>query len=70
MNPGSFRKVMRYGHLLASAILGTYLYSPWSSDPVFSFVTLYIVFPAMAISGIAMWQQPKLLKALKRGNAV
>ena len=59
------RRILRGGHIVASGLLGTYLYSPWSSDPVFSAIVLFIAFPAMAVSGLWMWNQGRINRWLK-----
>jgi len=46
-------------------MIGIYLYSPWSADPIFSAVVLYGVFPAMAASGLWMWNQGLINRWLK-----
>ena len=66
MSPMAFRRIIRWFHILTSAVVGTYLYSPFSSDPTFAFITLYVVFPLMGLSGIAMWQQAKVLRLFSR----
>ncbi len=65
MTPMTFRRTLRWSHLATSAIIGTYLYSPWSTDPTFTAVTLYAVFPLMALTGVAMWQQARLARWLR-----
>lgn len=61
----TLRRTLRWVHIATAAIIGTYLYSPWSADPAFAAVTLYAVFPLMALSGVAMWQQARLARWLK-----
>ena len=51
------RQVLRWFHIFGGIILGTYLYSPWSADPVFTAITLFVVTPGLAISGLLMWKQ-------------
>jgi hypothetical protein len=68
MSNKQFRIFVRWAHIIEAAIIGTYLYSPWSANPVFSAITLYVVFPLMALSGVLMWQQPRVMKLLKRGE--
>lgn len=63
MTPATLRKFLTWGHFIASLVIGTYLYSPWSADPVFKAVTLYIVFPGMALSGLIMWNMGRILRA-------
>ncbi len=62
MTPATTRQILRWGHLVASGVLGTYLYSPYGENPVFEAVTLYGVFPLMAVSGIWMWQQGRIAR--------
>ncbi len=57
MTPATLRKILRCGHIIASFVLGTYLYSPWGEEPGFKAVVLYGVFPLMALSGVWMWKQ-------------
>lgn len=66
MQQAALRNVLRWFHILGGLVIGTYLYSPWSSDPVFTMVTLYIVTPAIVISGVCMWQQGKIARWLRR----
>ena len=63
MTPATLRKFLTWGHFIASLVIGTYLYSPWSTYPVFKAVTLYIVFPGMALSGLIMWNMGRILRA-------
>lgn len=57
MTQATLRKILRWGHIIASFVLGTYLYSPWGAEPAFKAVVLYGVFPLMALSGVWMWKQ-------------
>lgn len=66
MTPARLRKLLRVVHLVAAAAVGTYLYSPWSSNDAFSAIILYLCFPAMALSGVAMWRQGALQRLLSR----
>ncbi len=65
MAPTTVRRTLRWVHIATAGIVGTYLYAPWSADPVFSAITLYGVFPAMALTGVAMWQQGRLMKLMR-----
>ncbi len=64
MSPTGLRRTLRWVHVVTAALIGTYLYSPWSTDPVFAAVTLYGVFPLMGLTGIAMWQQGRIARLL------
>ena len=68
MSASAVRKTLRWGHITGSVILGTYLYSPFSANPGFAAITLYIVFPIMALSGVWMWQQGRINR-LFRGRS-
>lgn len=65
MSPTGLRHTLRWVHIVTAALIGTYLYSPWSANPVFAAVTLYGVFPLMGLTGIAMWQQGRLARLLR-----
>ncbi|NJR57483.1 MAG: hypothetical protein HC769_00660 [Cyanobacteria bacterium CRU_2_1] len=56
-------------HLVASAALGIFIYSPWRSNPTFDLVMSYGVFPFLALTGVWMWQAPRLKKVFKRSPA-
>lgn len=62
MSPAKTRRSLRWGHIVASLVLGTYLYSPWSQEPVFAAIVLYAVFPLMALSGLWMWNQGRIAR--------
>ena len=64
MSPTGLRRTLRWVHIVTAALIGTYLYSPWSADPVFAALTLYGVFPLMGLTGIAMWQQGRIARLL------
>lgn len=68
MSQALLRKLLRWLHIIASLALGTYLYSPWSSNPLFSAVTLYGVFPLMGLTGLWMWNQGWIARALGGGS--
>lgn len=57
MTAANLRKALRWFHILGGLVLGTYLYSPWGTDPIFTTITLFVVTPAMVISGVWMWKQ-------------
>ena len=64
MSSGSLRRAVRLLHIAAACALGTYLYSPLI-DAIWAARVLQIgVFPAMALSGVAMWQQARLRRLL------
>lgn len=67
VNQVTIRKVLRWFHILGGLTLGTYLYSPWGSDPIFTAVTLFVVTPGLVISGVWMWKQGAIARLFRRG---
>lgn len=59
MQPRSQRTALRSAHLVGAALLGTYLYSPWSDVAWFALLNQVVVFPALAVSGLWMWLAPR-----------
>jgi hypothetical protein len=57
------RKLERAMHLFTGALLLAYLYLP--SGRALGDVIRFLVFPLLALSGTAMWQQPRMRRALK-----
>jgi hypothetical protein len=62
------RVIVRWVHLSFSLLLGAFVYSPLAADPIFATIIRGLVFPAMTMSGIYMWQQGRINK-LARGGA-
>ena len=58
------RDLQRWFHLAFAAALGTYIYSPWGADPAFAFMMKAAVFPALALTGVLLWQWTRLRKRL------
>lgn len=69
MSNRNFRAVMRWVHILGGAIIGTFIYSPWGSDAAFAAATKFIVIPTLVITGLVMWQQPRVMKWLAARGA-
>ena len=68
MHPASARRILQWLHIAGSVLVGTYLYSPWSSETVFRASVLYAVFPAMGLRGLWMWQGPRIGRLLGVGS--
>lgn len=65
MNGKQFRQVSRLIHLVGSGVIGTYIYSPWSADPVFAAIVQFVTVPVLVLTGVAMWQQGRIVKWLQ-----
>jgi hypothetical protein len=65
--PGRLRRVQRRAHLLAAAVLLAYVYAPLG--PGLQDVVRFAAFPALAVTGIAMWQAARIRRALRSVRA-
>lgn len=69
MTPAIGRRALRWLHVVGSAVLGIYLYSPWGAEPALRTAVLFGVFPLLALSGAAMWLWPQIVRAGLAGRA-
>jgi len=61
------RKPLRYAHLVVGLLIGAYVYSPTlSSNLAFAAFIQFAVFPIIVLSGLAMWQQARLIRLFRR----
>ncbi len=67
---GGMRAGQRVLHLAASVVLGAYIYSPWGADPTFSVVVRFLLLPLLAATGLAMWQYPRVARAMRGRRAL
>jgi hypothetical protein len=63
MTAGAQRKLQRRAHLVAAATLLTYVYVPIGSD--LEAAVRIVFFPRLAVTGLAMWQAPRIRRALR-----
>jgi urease accessory protein UreF len=71
MTAAQQRKAQRVVHLAAALLLVAYLYAPLEAQ--LQDAVRFIVLPALAVTGIAMWQAPRirrLRKTLARTHAL
>ena len=64
VTPAKLRRAQRRAHLLAAAVLLAYVYAPLESE--LQDVVRFAVFPALALTGIAMWQAPRIRRISRR----
>lgn len=67
MKNKQFRKLTRLLHVLAGVSFPLLVYSPLRTDATFLLVNQVLLVPAVVVTGLALWQQPRVLKWL-RGN--
>lgn len=58
------RTLQRGLHLAFAAALGAYVYAPWAAAPDVAFAMKAVVFPALTLSGVALWQWTRLRRRL------
>jgi hypothetical protein len=54
------RSTHRRLHLLVAAALGTFVYSPLRTVPTAVLAVQFVVFPALVLSGLALWRGGRL----------
>lgn len=63
MSNKQFRQTVRIGHIIEGVMIALYLYSPTlAANVVYAGIVKFVVFPAIVISGLLLWQQPRVLK--------
>lgn len=63
------RERQRLAHLVAGVVLVAYVYAPGGLGPAFEAAVRWVVLPAVAGSGLLMWQWPKVRRwARKQGT--
>jgi hypothetical protein len=63
MTPGALRRSQRGVHLLAGAVLFAYVYVPLGAE--LRDAVRFAAFPALALTGIAMWQAARIRRAVR-----
>jgi hypothetical protein len=64
MTAGTQRKGQRFVHLAGAAALFGYVYMPLGAG--LETVVRFVVFPVLALTGIAMWKAAWIRRALRR----
>jgi hypothetical protein len=67
MTAGRLRRAQRAAHLLAATVLLAYVYAPFGTQ--LEDVVRFAVFPALALTGIAMWQAARIRRAARSLSA-
>ena len=64
MTAAQHRKVQRAVHLAAALVLFSYLYAPFGAQ--LQDVVRFLVLPVLVVTGLAMWQAPRIRRLRKR----
>lgn len=65
MSPLTVRSMLRWSHIIAGLMIGTYICSPLHTDPAATMVVRVSLVPVLALTGVAMWQQQRLRRLTK-----
>lgn len=61
MTNRQIRTYLRYAHLIEGILIAIYIYSPAAQqNPIYSGLIQFVVLPFIVISGLALWQQPRI----------
>jgi hypothetical protein len=66
MNPRFERNLIRTLHLVLSVPVVGYIYGPVANIPEGAAFTRYVAFPAVVLSGIWLWQKPRILRLIQK----
>lgn len=64
MNTKQQRDGQRAVHLVASAILLAYLYTPLGDNDLLQVMVRAVIVPIVLITGVLMWQMPRLRRVM------
>jgi thiosulfate reductase cytochrome b subunit len=64
----TLRKALRWLHLIAGAVLATYVFSPLHADPVATAIVRALTLPLVIATGLVMWQQGRLIRLMGRAS--
>lgn len=68
MSNKQFRNINRIAHLIEGVFIALFVYSPLRTDDTYLAIMQFVILPAIIISGVFMWQQPKIMKLLRRNT--
>ena len=60
MTNSTQRTIARWIHLIFTIPIIGYIYSPFENIPQYAVPTRYVFFPILALSGLWMWQGPRV----------
>ena len=69
MSNKRLRQSLRWLHLIVGVLLIVFVYSPLREVTWYALLMQTLAIPLVSLSGLALWQQPKLSAWLKRRTA-
>lgn len=71
MSNAQLRKIFRWAHIVEGALIAAFIYSAaLRESDVYTALIQIVVVPAVILSGVLMWQQPRLAKLFRRASAI
>ncbi|MFN1619382.1 hypothetical protein [Vibrio rotiferianus] len=64
------RLVLRWAHIFCALLVGVALYSPQKANELFMTLTLFVLVPVVAVTGVMMWKQGKVMTFLCRKKPI
>jgi thiosulfate reductase cytochrome b subunit len=68
MNASRERNVIRILHLVLSIPIVGFIYGPVANIPQAAWFTRFVAVPIVVLSGIWLWQKPRVLRWVRRGQ--
>lgn len=56
------RRILRWIHIITGLALMAYVYAPFSENPWFAWFIKLIAVPFLAVTGVMIWQFPRIFK--------
>jgi len=69
MSNSTQRTICRWLHLILSIPIIGYIYSPYEHLPEYAPPTRYIFFPLIVLTGLWMWQGPRVMRLFSKKAA-
>jgi hypothetical protein len=70
MKAATERKLIRWVHLLASIPILGFIYGPVADKPEAAAAVRWVIMPLVALSGLWLWQGPRVRKWVKPKSAL
>ena len=68
MNVQQVKRIERAIHLVGAALLMAFVYSSLIRDDTWITLIRFAVVPVLSVSGIVIWQAPRIVRALRSGS--
>lgn len=66
MSNKQIRNIVRIAHIVQGVFIALLVYSPLRTDATYLAIMQFVILPSIIISGVFLWQQPRILKLFRR----